>query len=632
MALRHLQTRFILAGLLLAAATVASSVWSAFTFAQLATVVDETLLVSRETIDLCAEVAGSIEREDDALLLALSGDIETARLDLLAERRSGDRSFERLQGLLQSADAQEQALAARVKTDIDSYRAAGDELLAGSEPGALERYHRQVNPRLRQAAASCAKLREINFRSMSDAGVRAAAEANRGTRVVGTLALIAVLIGAAVSIWLGRSVVVPVRELTASVEAIRQNDFMRRAAATSSDELGQLASGFNRMAESLAEYRRSSLGELLAAKTTLEATLDALPEAVLVFAPDGSLASLNKPGSSLLRAAGAGEATQLDALPFGETRREAVAAALAGKRVSGELPDLRQTFDVVLSGARRKFLVTAAPIPEFTPGRCGAVAVLDDVTEFVRLDELRSELIGVASHELKSPLTTLRMNLLMLEEQLAAVTGPQRQLVAAAVEGCEELRTTIDELLDVTRIEAGQLRLNLAPVDLAGLMASVERGLRARFADAGVSLDIVRDGPSCVMLGDASRLASVLANVLTNALKYSPAGAKVAVRLSAQPRSGAQNGATERLQIAVSDRGPGIPAEYRERVFEKFFRVEHHLGQNADGVRGTGIGLYLCREIVKAHGGTIWCEAGEDGQGARIAISLPVEPAKLNDE
>ena len=172
MALRHLQTRFILAGLLLAAATVASSVWSAFTFAQLATVVDETLLVSRETIDLCAEVAGSIEREDDALLLALSGDIETARLDLLAERRRGDRSFERLQGLLQSADAQEQALAARVKTDIDSYRAAGDELLAGSEPGALERYHRHVNPRLRQAAASCAKLREINFRSMSDAGVR----------------------------------------------------------------------------------------------------------------------------------------------------------------------------------------------------------------------------------------------------------------------------------------------------------------------------------------------------------------------------------------------------------------------------------------------------------------------------
>jgi NtrC-family two-component system sensor histidine kinase KinB len=261
------------------------------------------------------------------------------------------------------------------------------------------------------------------------------------------------------------------------------------------------------------------------------------------------------------------------------------------------------------------------PIPELTHGRFGAVVVLDDVTEFARLDELRSELIGVASHELRSPLTTLRMNLLMLGEASAALTDRQQQLLAAAVEGCEELGLTIEELLDVTRIEAGQLRLNLAPVDLEALVATALRGLRPRFDDAGVRLAVVRDAPPAVVLGDAARLGSVLGNVLTNALKYSPPGGTVTLRLASGQNAGVNGPAT--LQVTVTDQGPGVPARFRERVFEKFFRVEHQLGQPDGASRGTGIGLYLCREIVRAHGGTIACHPGDGGTGTRIAISLP---------
>jgi len=273
-----------------------------------------------------------------------------------------------------------------------------------------------------------------------------------------------------------------------------------------------------------------------------------------------------------------------------------------------------------LDGRLRRFLLTAVPIPDFAPRRCGAVVVLDDVTEFARLDELRSELIGVASHELKSPLTTLRMNLLMLGETSDAMTPRQRELVASAVAACEELGLTTEGLLDVARIEAGQLRLNLAPVDLKAALETARRSLQARFDDAGVRL-VVDSGPAPVVLGDPSRLGSVLANVLTNALKYSASGSVVTARVASGQNT--QGGGLGPAQIAVADQGPGVPAEFRERVFEKFFRVEHHVGHRVERVRGTGIGLYLCREIVRAHGGSIVCAPGDSGSGTRVAISLP---------
>lgn len=620
---KRLQARFVLAGCLLVAATVGSSVWSALTFVRLNAAVDGTLRESQETIDLSAELHSSVEREDDALLLFLSGNVEKARLDLAAERRRGDDGFDRLKGRLDDADEDERAIAAMLRQQIDRYRAAGDALLArGDRNGGLEAYHRTVNPLLRQAAAGCDRLREANFRSMEQAGVRARDEAARGTRLVVVISVLTVALGVAVAVWLARSVLGPVRELTESVEDIRRGNFDRRVRHLSADELGQLGAGFNRMAEALAEYRRSSLGELLAAKTTLEATLNALPDAVMVFGPEGELVSMNPPARILLAGKESGAVARLADLPFSDDHRAAVADALAARPPAPRRLDFAQTFNVALDGRSRRFLLTAVPIPEFAPGRCGAAVILDDVTEFARLDELRSELIGVASHELKSPLTALRMNLLMLGEGSAGMNERQRELVAAAGAGCEELGLTIEELLDVTRIEAGQLRLNIAPVDVGAVLAAVQKAMRTRFDDAGVRLVVTNGLKEAVVRGDPARLGSVFANVLSNALKYSPAGGEVEVGLSSGQN--AQVGTAAPLQITVTDEGPGVPAEFHERVFEKFFRVEHHAGDRPESVRGTGIGLYLCREIVKAHGGSITCEPGDGGTGTRFVIALPV--------
>ena len=620
MRVRRLQTRFLLAGSLLVLTSILCGVWSAWTFARLGTVVDQTLHESQETVDLAAAAASSLEREDDALLLAMSGKLAAARQQRQTQQQRFEQAYQRLLPLMH--DPEEQQAAAALRTHADSYRTAGDALLASvGRPAANAWYHDEVNPALRKAVADCGRIRELNFQSMGEASIRARDEAERATVIVGLLSAAALTVSVWVSLRLAHAVLKPVRQMSSVVEALRQGNFEQRAEVLRDDELGQLAEGFNRLAEHLTEYRRSSLGELLTAKHTLEATLNTLPDAVIVIGPDRQIVAMNPPARALLEATQCAGASRLSELPLSADHQIAVVDALEGRRSTPGRTEFKKNLIVTLHGAPRNFSLQAVPIPEFEPHRFGAVIVLEDVTEFERLDELRKELIAVASHELKTPLTTLRMNLLLLDERSQDLSPRQREILATAVQGCEELGSTIDELLDLTRIEAEQLRLAEAPVDIQALVARLIQALQPRFDDAAIAVALERTGPPAVVHGDAARLGIVFGNVLTNALKYTPRGGRVEVRISSGQNAGPAQAA--QVQIAVTDTGPGIPAEFRQRIFEKFFRVEHHRPDEAKGVRGAGIGLYLCRQILEAHGGSISCEPGADGRGTTFVIRIP---------
>jgi NtrC-family two-component system sensor histidine kinase KinB len=619
-----LQTRFLVAGGLLVATIAVCGIWSALTFVHLSAVVSRTLRENQETIELAAALAGTLEREDDALLLLFSGGVEHARAELAAQRRHFEEAYARLLALMNGAE--EKAAAGDLRRHVDEYRAAGEELTAtAGQPDGYRRYHERVNPLLRRAVLDCERIRELNFRSIESAGIQARDEANRGTAILGGLVIAALVFSIFVSVQLARAVLAPVHELMASLEALRLGDFSRRVQTTSRDELGQLAQGFNRMAETLAEYRSSSLGELLTAKMTLEATLDALPDAVIVVDPEGTIVAMNPLARAVLQASRAQEVNRVEQLPLPSDHVAAVREALQGRSSIKRYTELNRSLTVSLNGTERKFLLTAMPIPQFAPKRFGAVVVLGDVTDVARLDELRTELVGVASHELKTPLTTLRMNLLLLEERGENLTAAQREMLTAAVLGCEELASTIDELLDLTRIEAGQLRLARDRVDLHPLIEKAVRSLRQRFDDADITLSFLPESPSAVVQGDAARLAIVLTNLLSNALKYTSRGGKVTIQVKSGQKAAADG--LRLVQIAVTDTGPGIPTEYRERVFEKFFRVEHYLPSSREGVRGSGIGLYLCQQIIELHGGAIRIEPGENGCGTRIIFTLPQSEA-----
>ena len=175
-----------------------------------------------------------------------------------------------------------------------------------------------------------------------------------------------------------------------------------------------------------------------------------------------------------------------------------------------------------------------------------------------------------------------------------------------------------ERFLDVTRIEAGQLRLTVEKTDARALIEGIGERYRTRCEDAGVSLTVVKSSLPLVLNVDAARLETVLSNVLSNAVKYTPSGGKLELRAESDERTG-------KVRIIVTDTGRGIPQELRRRVFDKFFRVEHARPTSSRKPRGAGLGLYLCKQIVDAHGGTIQiADAGPAG-GTRVEIDLPAE-------
>ncbi len=606
-----LRARFLLACAALVSAGAIASLWTLATLSRLGETAATMVRDSDATTAATAGMAGALERENDALLLVLARD-PRARRTLDYERRETDRVLDRLAALLTGPG--EPQMAAQLRRMVRSYRLAADRV-AGEEDvtRGLLRYHAEVNPRLRQAAGQVAAVRDRHFQQSQLASALARDEVRRARTLVVAITLVAVVASALVALALARMVVAPLRALEAGAVAIRSGDLDSRVSLAEGDELGNLATAFNEMAEQVAHFRRSDLTEVLRSRRFLEASLEALPDAVLLLEPSGAVITMNTRAWALLCDVGMEEPGPLvDLTPLGLTRER---LASAGPAASSAPLDLGSATAVRRGNEVRHILPRVVATASDEPAGQRVVAVLSDVTDLVRLDAMRAELTAVASHELRTPVTTLRMTLLMLRESGAVLPAHVRALVDTAVLGVDQLAGTVDELLDVTQIEAGKLRLNLDLLDVAelGRDAAAAAGERAR--EEGLSLAVRVAGGLPPVRADATRLRIVVDNLLDNALKYA--------RERVQVEVAAADGVAPRILLSVADDGPGVPAELRERIFEKFFRVEHLRPEAQGQRRGTGIGLYLCRELVALHGGSIRCEEGADGRGARLSIELP---------
>lgn len=607
-----LRLRFLSAGVLLTLTTVAAAAWTLWVLSRLAASAAATVRDTDELTATTAAVASALEREDDALLVILGG-ATSGRESLANARAVTDRAVTRL---AHGASSEPQRrIALKVQNLVNEYRRAVDSVVAAPGGHLLERYHRDANPLLRDAVASVTKSRDQRFEEARAVTERARDEVTQARSVVVLIATLAVFIGALVALRLARHVLLPLRELAGAAAAIRDGAFDTRVVAKPADEIGDVSEAFNEMTRRLAEFHRSNLGEVLRAKRALEATMRALPDAVLLIDDRGQIAATNPEANRLFdelglsaptTVEGLGMALGADVTPF----REALARQQSFDRVALDSALRVERGDVV-----RRLLPRIVPLgPD--DEQAGAVLVLSDVTQLARLDEMRSELVALASHELRTPLTTLRMSLLMLREVGARLDGQARDLVNNALSGVDLLGETVDELLDVTRIEAGALRLNRESVDLAKLARDVAERNRARAEELGLRLGVQVTSEVGAALGDAARLRIVVDNVINNSLKYTGRGGLIDVSVSA--RSGC-------VEVSITDSGSGIPREFEARVFEKFFRVEHQRSAREEAPRGAGIGLYLCKQIVELHGGRIRCETPPSGRGARIVFDIPAK-------
>jgi signal transduction histidine kinase len=235
--------------------------------------------------------------------------------------------------------------------------------------------------------------------------------------------------------------------------------------------------------------------------------------------------------------------------------------------------------------------------------------LLEDVTRFRLLDEVKSNLVATVSHELKTPLTSIRLVLhLLLEESAGPLAPKQTELLVDARDNAERLLAMINNLLDLARLEQGQNRLRLRPERPAALLQAAAEAFQPRAQDQGVELVLEAPNDLPLVAVDAEQLQHALHNLLDNSLRHTPQSGRIT--LAAQASDG-------KIVISVADTGSGIPAAHLPLVFERYFRVP---GDTVPG--GSGLGLAIVREIVLAHGGAVACES-TPGEKTIFRLTLP---------
>jgi NtrC-family two-component system sensor histidine kinase KinB len=478
-----------------------------------------------------------------------------------------------------------------------------------SDPAALrDRHFAVMQPAFVRVKAAADRILEIN----QDAMVRKSEEARRAAENSRALLLFATTaalgLGLLASASLTARALRPLSRLSMAVRGIGEGDLDARAHIEGEDELAEVGRELDTMADRLQEYRSSSLGELLQAQQASQAAIDSLPDPVVVLGVDGRVLNVNQSAETLLQI-GAGADPLARVQPEVRDAIERVRQHVVGGKGAYVPRGLDDALRVLTSGAERRLLPRAAPLYSEQGAVVGATIVLQDVTRLLRFDELKNDLVATVAHEFRTPLTSLRMAIhLCTEEVVGPLTPKQSDLLFAAREDCARLQNIVDELLDLSRIQSGAVELDrrqVAPLELVDIALSVHRpAARERHVELRreVSAEL------SPLSADAERLQIVFANLITNALRHAPAGTDVTVR--AVPVDHA-------VRFEIRDAGPGVPPEQRARVFEKFAR-----GQEQPG--GAGLGLFIAREIVTAHGGTIGVDS-EPGQGATFWFELPAD-------
>ncbi len=560
---------------------------------------------------LAAEnMVDALERQDSGILLLFLGDTQKG----ITQFRENEAEF--LEWLARAKDnitiGGEKELVKSIETDYAAYRREFSSLTDWREaarPSQPTSYRETIFPLFSRVRQACIKLRNLNEETMYAASVQAGTVAGRAIWSTALVAASALLVALIFSLVLAERIVRPVRRFMEASRKISSGDYAVQVPVETNDELGRLATEFNQMATQLARYHAMNIEQIISEKNKGEAILHSIEDGLVVFNTQLMATGIN-PAACRLLGVEASEAAEMHCTAI---LRDPKVCDLIGKTIEtgtkSSAPDEQRIITMTHGDRSRHYLFSVTPIRGVERDLSGIVLLLRDVTRLKEIEQLKSEFVMAASHELRTPLTSLGMSVdLLLEHAARALPEKDRELLQAAHEEVHRMKALVNDLLDLSKIEAGRIDLEFENVTVSTLFKHAREIFKSQAEIKGVSLAMQSAEDLPAVRADANKITWVLSNLISNALRYVPKGGNV--ELSAH-RIGPH------LHLSVRDDGPGIPPEYQSRVFQKFVQVK---GQEAGG---TGLGLAICKEIVRAHGGAIWVESAP-GHGSTFIFTLPI--------
>nr|WP_315252435.1 ATP-binding protein [uncultured Flavobacterium sp.] len=469
----------------------------------------------------------------------------------------------------------------------------------------------RLKSQIRQDIFEIMKLNMAAIKQKSDIAKHTAETANLWIAITGTFCF---LIAFNLLVNLPNNIADPIKELTASIKEIANKNYSERVHFMNHNEFGDLAKSFNTMAQKLEEYHDSNLYKLLFEKKRLETLINNMNDPIIgldnqgivLFVNDEALKIFNLKSEDVLGRTATTLALTNDLMKSLITKNLEIESKKSSQKI---LP-----MKIFANGKESYFEkenvnITIQPTGEDQTIDIGDVIILRNITPFKELDFAKTNFIATISHELKTPISTMKLSLNLLEnEKTGPINEEQKHLIESIKDDGERLLKITGELLELSQVETGNIKLNIEksnPYEIVHYAAEAVK-VKAEQKQIEIIIDAEADLPN--VKADTEKTSWVLINFLTNAITYSSENSKISVRLKQK---------NKQITFQIIDTGKGIDSRYKTKVFDKYFQIP---GSNKSG---TGLGLAISKEFIEAQNGSINVES-ELGLGSTFSISLNI--------
>ena len=409
------------------------------------------------------------------------------------------------------------------------------------------------------------------------------------------VSLLAAVIGMILSLQLSKLTIEPVKKLTQMSRKIADGELDHEVQMASRDEVGELATAFNLMTSKI----REMVNVITSERDRMGVILSNMGDGILVVDSDSRITTINRAAEKMLHI----------------SKDSVIGHSVAEKVREYELDEIlqrcietkkQQSGSLEVSATKQFLLVIATPLED----EGGCLLLLQNLTELRRLEKVRRDFVSNISHELRTPIASVKALAESLQEGALDDPSVAKDFLARIDAETDKLTQMVQELGELASIESGEAPLRKEPVSIAEVIEQAVQRLKAQADRAGLGMDVGMPGDLPRVTADRDRIEQVLVNLIHNAIKFTPTGGNI--RISAKSENST-------VVISVADNGVGIPADDLTRIFERFYKAD-----KARSGGGTGLGLSISKHIVEAHGGRIWAESVE-GQGSTFHFTLPLE-------
>ncbi|MBP7512616.1 MAG: HAMP domain-containing protein [Bacteroidia bacterium] len=471
--------------------------------------------------------------------------------------------------------------------------------------------NRQQVEKLSQIRKCIYGIMELNIQAIQRKSEIAKATADKAITWISITGTICFVIAFILLVNLPAHIANPLKELSESIKQIAANKYSERVHFESHNEFGELALSFNTMAQKLEEYNSSNLAKLMMEKKRIETLINNMHDPVIGLDENYKILFANTEAihiSGIRKEVFIGK-NILDIAKHNDLIRNLIHNIEKPEMLLSGKPQQIKIYANGKEGYFENNLLPIAITPTGEEGKqvIGHVILLRDVTEYKELDFAKTNFIATVSHEFKTPISSIKMSLQLLEnEQIGKLNIEQTNLVESIKEDAERLLNITKELLNITQVESGNIQLSILPIDLKETIQYAVNANRTQLEQKKITLQKSGIDTMPKVLADNEKTAWVLTNLISNAIRYSYDNSVIELRAEMEK---------DHLKIAIKDFGQGIAPQYKDKIFNRYFRVP---GTQKEG---TGLGLAISKEFIEAQGGSISLSS-DYGEGSEFTVTF----------